>query len=148
MKPGLDCGAVEHSRFARARHGPNRPVRVDRTDAIVVGVGDDHPAGGVHVDADRSVEPRLGRRTVAVAGDAIAGDCRNTAVRCNAANRVVPGVGDIERAGCVDGKAGRRAEFRGFPGSIREAVVRIPLSRKRGLAEILRMRCVAPASAT
>ncbi len=87
----------------------------DCADAIVVGIGDDHPAGAVDGNTDGPVESCA--RSVGVAGGAIAGERGDRAVRRDPPHRVIAAVRDVQhpsrvegnRRGCVELRCCRRA---------------------------------------
>ena len=92
--------------FLAARERDDATVRVDRANAIVIGVGDDHAPECVDGDADRSVESRLERRAVRKPGFGGSGERRDGTIRRYASDAVVSGVGDVDRTGRVESQAG------------------------------------------
>lgn len=97
------------------------PVRVDHSDAVVVGVGDDDASRGVHGDAHRRVEPRLRRGAIDVTGDAVTCNRRDGATRADTPDRMIAGVGDHERAVRRERKARGRGKPRLAANTIRES---------------------------
>jgi len=78
-------------------------------DAVVVLVGDVEVSGRVQRQAGRKVQGRQGRRA-AVAAVVVVPRARvgsNDALRGHFADLVVPGIGNIEVPGGIDGQAGR-----------------------------------------
>ena len=78
-------------------------------DAVVVGVGDEEVARGVHGDAGRGLELGGGRQAVVAeeAGSAGAGDRADVPARRDLADAVVVGVGNEKVTRGVDGDTGR-----------------------------------------
>src|SRR3979490_698723 len=62
MKARVGRDAVDGTRPRGTGQRAHHAVGIDRADAIVVGVGDDHPPARVYGDADRAIESRPERR--------------------------------------------------------------------------------------
>jgi hypothetical protein len=128
---------VRRGDVAGARDGADPPVRAHAADAVVVLVGDEELALAAHGHACRVVQLCLGgRATVArEPSDAGARDGGDRAVRIDAPDAVVGGIGDEHVAVAVDRDAGRILQGRrGRRGAIRP--------RTRG------SRCRRPAAAS
>ena len=85
-----------------ASHRRHDAVGVDDSNPIVVCVGDENPPGRVDSDADRAVEERVLNASLNAFNRASTGDGDHVACRRDAADRVVPGIGDIQRAVTVE----------------------------------------------
>ncbi len=112
-------GARHRHRRCQPASAPGRPV--DDADAVVVGVGDDDAARGVHRHADWRVEASLRGGSVDVPGGAVARDGGHGAVRRDASDGVVARVGHDQRAVGRQRDGRRRGEPR-----LRAAPVREP----------------------
>ena len=104
---------------ARAGDGPDRPVRRDLSDPLVVAVGDQEASSRKRRDAARRAD-RSGSRRPTVAGEPVhAGACdrRDRSRGGDRADAVVQGVGDDQGAvGCI-GDPVREVQTRGGRGA-------------------------------
>ena len=119
-RPGTE--PVHVARLLTACRRAHRAIGLDHPDAVVVGIGHVHAAGGIHGHAHRRIEPRLRGRAIGKARHPVAGERAHHAIGADPADAMVAGVGHVHVARGIHGDAGRGMELRLRTGPVAPAL--------------------------